>query len=893
MSTPLRSISASLFLLLAVLASTTFAQPRFDFATAPGNLSKDVVPSHYRLSLDLDPARDTFSGTATITIRIARTAPSFAIHAHELTAASAVITTADGRARPLSVLPGKLLQSWQLAAADGSPIEAGEYVLRIDYAGKVQATGSGLFKVPYTARGKPAVMLATQLEAVFARMVFPCFDEPAFRAVFDISVRAPSAYQVHSNMPRIASDAKNGLTEHRFKPTPSMPTYLVAVTVGRFATMKGETAGIPLRIFTAEGKQDHAAYAMTITRELVPFFTEYFGQPYSLPSLNQLAVPGIRDGAMEDWGLISYSEDTILFNPARSSFDAQRTVFNIVAHEIAHQWFGNLVTAASWEEIWLNEAFATWMETKASERFNPEWRERLRRRPWLDQTMAGDAGNATRAIRSGAVSESSVFDVFDSITYEKGGAVLAMLEEWIGEKPFRGGLARYMKDRQFSNATAGDLWHHMQQASGKNIAEVASSWTDQQGFPVVQVTAGCDDGRTIIQLAQSRFSLGAQPLPPQQWKIPIVLARGKERRSLLLDQSTGSAVFDGCSNVPVLANPDALGFYRVSYDSATLQRLVDSFPRLSPEQQVVLLSDTFALAQAGRVPMPAYFNLLAAIPQANDAGRSALFSLAIDHLKFLETATAGTPAQPRVRAAARSLLNPALVRVGWKPLKAESPDASSLRSNLIAHLAHFDDTAVIAQATRLFDASVANGAALPAATRSAIISAMGVGADRAHFDRLLALLQSTDSEEDRWIYAQALASARDEKLAAALLPSTIVPGRGSNVVTRIPGMMAERSPHGALAYQFTLDHWSKLAAVAGNLFGESSQLLPNAAASFNENARAQQLIADQAREAGANGKVSAQRMASRIELQALVRQRDAAALDTFLAAWQPKLDSAR
>jgi aminopeptidase N len=596
---------------------------------------------------------------------------------------------------------------------------------------------------------------------------------------------------------------------------------------------------------------------------------------------------------MEDWGLISYSEDAILFNPARSSFAARRYVFNTVTHEIAHQWFGNLVTAASWEEIWLNEAFANWMETKASERFNPTWHERLRRRPWLDQTMTGDAGPATRAIRSGPVSESSVFDVFDQITYNKGGAVLAMLEEWIGEKSFRQGLTRYMKDRQFSNATAGDLWHHIQLASGKRISDVAASWTDQQGLPGVQLTASCNDGQTIIQLAQSRFSLGPQQLPPQQWKIPIVLARGKERRSMLLDQVTGSATFSGCSDAPVLANPDGLGFYRVSYDSTTLPRLADSFARLSPAQQVVLLSDTFALAQAGRVSMPQYFNLLAAIPQAKDAARSALFSLAIDHLKFLDIATTGTSAQPRVRAAARLLLHPVLAHLGWSPLKNESPDASSLRSNLILHLAHFGDRAAITEAKRLFDASIASGTTLPAATRSAIIHAAGVGADAAGFDRLLALLRATDSEEDRWIYAQALASVRDEKLAAALLSSTIVAGGASNVVSRIPGMMAKWSPHGALAYQFTLDHWSKLAAIAGGLFGESAQLLPDAAASFNEDARAQQLIADQAREAGPDGKVSAQRTASLIELQALVRQRDAATLDTFLSTWGPKADAAR
>lgn len=886
-----RLAAPSLLLSSLLVAGIAFAQARFDFRTAPGNLSKDVVPSRYNIALDLDPAKDTFSGTATITLRIAGPTPSFEIHAHELSAISAVLTADSGRARPLTVQPGNLFQSWRLTASDGSAFDAGEYVLRIEYQGKVQSTGSGLFRVPYTTRGQREVMLATQLEAIFARMVFPCFDEPAFRAVFQISVIAPSIYAVHSNMPSIAStvvSARSKHTQHRFAPTPSMPTYLVALTVGRFAALKGEAAGVPLHIYTAPGKQHQAAYAMEVTKKVVPFFTEYFGVPYSLPKLDQLAVPGIRDGAMEDWGLISYSEDALLFDPTRSGFNARREVFNMVAHEVAHQWFGNLVTAASWEEIWLNEAFANWMEAKASERFNSEWHERLRRRPWLDRTMTGDSGSATRAIRASGVTERNVFDVFDPITYDKGGAVLAMLEQWIGEKVFQQGLAQYMKERQFSNATAGDLWHHMQVASGKDVADVATSWTEQQGFPVVYLTARCTDGQTIVELKQSRFALGLQPLPAQLWKIPVSLTRGQERRSMLLEQTNGNATLPGCSDVPVLANGDGLGFYRVSYDPATLQRLTKSFARLMPEQQSVLLSDTFALAQAGHATMAQYFGVVAAIPTVSGAGRSALFSLAIDHLKFLATATAGTAAHERVRAAARALLAPELALVGWEPRSTDSTDTVSLRNNLIARLAYFGDSAVIERAARQFDAAVASGAALPAGTRSSIVVAAGAGADRARLNRLLSLLTSTDSEDDRWIYARALASVRDPTLAAALLEHTTEKRIASNVATRIPGMLAENSSHGALAYRYTLDHWSKLAAIAGNLFGESSQLLPSAATSFNDFARAQALMVDQAREAGDSGQVSAQRAAARIELQAMVGQRDSAALDALLVTWRPQ-----
>ncbi len=257
-------------------------------------------------------------------------------------------------------------------------------------------------------------------------------------------------------------------------------------------------------------------------------------------------------------------------------------------------------------------------------------------------------------------------------------------------------------------------------------------------------------------------------------------------------------------------------------------------------------------------------------------------------MKFLATATAGTPAYERVRAAARSLLAPELARVGWETRRTDSSDISSLRNNLIARLAYFGDSDVIDLATRRFDAAAANNTSLPAATRSAIIIAAGAGADRARLDRLLALLAATDSEDDRWIYARALASVRDPALAATLLGVTTEKRIPSNVATRIPGMLAENSSHGALAYRYTLDHWSKLASIAGDLFGESSQLLPSAAASFNDFVRAQALVADQAREAGDRGKVSAQRVAGQIELQALVGQRDSAALEVLLTGWQPR-----
>jgi aminopeptidase N len=376
---------------LAWAALPGWAQSRFHFDSTPGALPKTVLPLHYTLQFDLDPARDTFSATAAIRLRVREPVASIVLHAHELSAQSAQLQAADGSARGLSVAAGPSPQSWRLTPEPASALAPGEYTLHIAYSGRVQPSGQGLFAVSYGVDGRPERMLATQLEAIYARQLFPAFDEPVFRAAFELIVKAPASYQVLSNMPLRQVEAAGDARVHHFEPTPPMPSYLVALSVGRFDHLEGRAAGVPLRIYTAPGKRELARYAMAVTEQVVPYYTEYFGTPYALPKLDQLAVAGVRTGAMEDWGLISYTEPAILFDPAKSSPGTQRVAYAVVAHEISHQWFGNLVTAASWDEIWLNEAFATWMANKATHRFNPSWQWELGQRFWVDRALARDA----------------------------------------------------------------------------------------------------------------------------------------------------------------------------------------------------------------------------------------------------------------------------------------------------------------------------------------------------------------------------------------------------------------------------------------------------------------------------------------------------------------------
>ncbi|MEO8280848.1 MAG: M1 family metallopeptidase [Ideonella sp.] len=861
-----------LVVLVLVFGCAASASERFDFDQTPGHLPKQVVPSRYELRLDLDPASDSFSGQAGISVRVRQPVDAIELHAFELTASRIRLIDPRGAARAMSATALPASQSWRLVPDDGRAIAAGSYRIEVDYSGKVHVAGEGLYAAPYEQRGTRQRMLATQLEAISARKLFPSFDEPSFRAVFAITVRAPVGYDVASNMPRTARRVEGRTVVHRFAATPAMPSYLVSVVVGRFDVLQGKSDGIPLRILTSEGKRAMAAFAMRVTEQVLPFYSRYFGIPYALPKLDQLAVPSVRWGAMEDWGLISYAEDNLLIDPERSSPAARRGVYSTVAHEIAHQWFGNLVTAASWNEIWLNEAFATWLEQKTSDHFNPAWKVPLQSRRWLDEAMALDAGSATRAIRSGPVSEAAVFDIFDSVTYAKGGAVLTMLEQWAGPSVFQKGLADYMKGQRLSNATAADLWFYIGRASHKDAAGMAASWTDQKGFPLVQATSRCEAGQQHVTLTQQRFVNADGAPSDQRWKIPVRLRRGAQLSTVLLEGASGDFAIGSCSDDPVVVNAGGVGFYRVAYDSATLARLIGTFTELPDTERMALLSDSFALMQAGKGPSKAWFDLLQKLSRVGDSSRTMLWLVARGQMDFLDKALVGLPAQAQLHDIGRRLLAPQLAELGWQPAPGEDEQTGELRGTLIGMLARFEDPQTIAQAVRAFDDDDAGRSRLPAALRSAVTTAVGMHADSAHFERLLAKLKSADGEEERWRLLDALASGRDRARAQQLLAQALTGIAPANVASAIPGVVAGRSPFGDEAYRFTLDNFSRLGELSGS-WGRT-WLLPRAASGFSDRGRAQQLIDDQRRLSGADGDAPAAQQAESIRLRAAVRERE-------------------
>ena len=674
------------------------AQGRFDFDTAPGNLPKTVVPVRYVLVLDLDPARDGFTGRADIVIDVRQPVQAVVLHARHLTASRTELTH-GGRTRNLRVGPGPIEQSWALAPTDAMPIAPGRYTLHIEYSGNVNRSGNGLYRADYVTEASPSVRWRHNSNPSTRATCSRASTSRRSARSSSYRVRAPRGLEVVSNMPRAASRPEGDGTLHRFQPTPPMPSYLVAVSVGRFDALAGRAAGVPLRILTAPGKREQARYAMRVTQQVLPFYDDYFGVPYALPKLDQLAVPSVRQGAMEDWGLISYSENVLLFDPARSSPDTRtrrlqhrrpRDRAPVVRQPRDRRIVGRDLAQRSVRHLDGRQGHGALQPrcgTSTCERRFP-----------IDRTMAGDAGDATRAIRSGPVSETSVFDVFDNITYVKGGAVLSMLEQWLGEEPFRRGLAAYMRERKFSNATAGDLWYHMARASQRDVAAVAASWTDQPGYPLLTVASVCEGQQTRVTISQRRMRDGATPPSPPSagatealWQVPVRLARGSEMSTVLLTARAADLRAARLQRRPGGRQRWGIGFYRVKYDEALAGALAQRFVRLAPADQVTLLSDTFALAQAGELPMTSWFALVNQIPQVTGPARATLFELAGSGLGFLDSAMAGTPTQPLLRAAGRRVFGPELARLGWADRRSDDPQTLKLRGALIELLARFDD----------------------------------------------------------------------------------------------------------------------------------------------------------------------------------------------------------
>ncbi len=469
-----RKIVGALGLLLCTFG-TAHAQAKFSFATTPGQLPKTVVPMHYTLVVTPNPKTLTFTGSETVNINVLAPTKAIVLNELELKVAWATLDLIkNGKRFEPTIKTDDAAQTLTLTFPAAVP--PGAYKLTMAYTGKVGLQSQGLFAVKYlTPAGKPKLMFGTQMEPTDARRMFPCWDEPAFKATYQLNAVVPQSFMAVSNTPITSENPMvGGLKYVAFAQTPPMASYLVVLCAGEFEAYTGQAAGVKLRVVTTEGKKAQGAYAMSVMEKILPYYNQYFGVKYPLPKLDLIAIPGGFQGAMENWGGITYNENIILFDPKTSSEAAKRTIFNVVSHETAHQWSGDLVTMAWWDNLWLNEGFASWMADKASDHFNPEWHVLDHAIAQKDNILESDSYTTTHPIQQAVGDPAQAAAAFDEITYQKGEAVIRMFEDYLGEGTFQAGIQRYMRARKYSSSTTADLWDALGQASGKPMALIAA-----------------------------------------------------------------------------------------------------------------------------------------------------------------------------------------------------------------------------------------------------------------------------------------------------------------------------------------------------------------------------------------------------------------------------------
>src|SRR5437762_10032099 len=843
-------LPCSIWLLSIILPATVIAEKPFNFESTPGKLPKQVVPTEYSIRIIPDIEKLTFTGSETVKLNVHARVRELVLNALELE-----ITGASVDDKKLHQSAVKIDKSNELLTLTlPSELATGDHTLTLSFSGKINQQGQGLFYMRYQEQGTDAkkIALGTQFEATDARRFFPCWDEPSFRARFQLTAVVPQNWLAVSNMP-IESETKidnpeiigTGGKEVRFATTPSMVSYLNVFVAGELDLIETTAASTPVRVIATKEKAEWGRYALESTSQILEYYNDYFGVRYPLPKLDQIAIPGGFGGAMENWGGITYYESALLFDPKKSSASTRQRIYEVVAHETAHQWFGDLVTMAWWDNLWLNEGFASWMGSKCTAHFNPDWEVWLARNIQRDPArrtgiakevaMEGDARSTTHAIQQPVANESDANSAFDDITYRKGQSFLRMLESFLSEDVFRDGVRRYIAAHKYSNSTTADLWNALSEASGKPVSEIAAAWTEQPGFPVVAMKRAGEKA----SLSQERFTINFPNAPALEWKIPLtyfVVGENKIESRLM----TGK--IDNLPSVPtdrvIKLNASGAGNYRVQYHDSSWKALLGALAKLNLEDRVNLLSESWALVQANRADVSLYLELIGKLPHGHELAERDQIVNAFDYINRL---LIGDPGRKKFQAYARSILRPTFDELGWEPKKNESPRDSLLRASLIVALGDLNDQEVIDGCKQRFEKFVADPASLAPDLRASIFLVVGQNADDPTWNKLHELGLKTTSIEEKQNYFDALAAARDPKLAGKALQISLTDELPTSRALHNVGKVARYSGHPDLAWEFAKANMkgllAKTDALAANTFA------PGLFVFFSEKSRANELNA--------------------------------------------------
>jgi hypothetical protein len=764
----------------------------FDFDTAPGRLPKNVVPESYTISITPDVPARTFAGTEAVSLRF-RTATARVIF-NSLNLKLRDVRLDGVPVRQVLTDDGAQLTTLTLPAA----APAGLHTLTLSYTGLIQSAPQGLFAQPYdNDDGTRGIMLATQMEPADARRLFPCWDEPAFRATYALTAVLPAQWTAVSNMPVAKRLVQGRLAATSFQPSPRMPSYLLDLSAGDLREVSGEQDGVRLGVWAVRGREADGERALDNAKDILADYDEYFDYKYPLPKLDSIAIPGGFSGGMENWGAITYTEQALLLGES-SSFDDVQNVFSLQAHEMAHQWNGDLVTMGWWDDLWLNESFASWLSAKETDRRHPSWMWLAAQDGDKEEAMRADSRASAQPVQQHVTDEVQAGAAFDQeITYRKGQAVLLMLEAYLGPAVFRDGIRDYIKARAFGNATTADLWKALSGRSHQDVAALAADWIEQPGFPLVSVAASCDPaGRRTISLTQQRFLAAVEAGSPVAqgpvWHVPLQVRSGLTAapQTVLLTHN-GQRLPAGTCQEPLSVNAEAMGYFRTQYDAATLALNTRAVSDLPDADRTVLLDDQWALVEAGRAPLASYLALAAGMGGGGD-GR--VWGQLAGALGTIEYAERGLPGHEAFLVYARSVIRPVWSIHGGL-------------TGLFGVLGGWGDAAVIAEARRRFALFLHDPGAIAADDQLMILALVCRYADEVTFEQVHALATQARTDPERQRFFTALAMVRDPKLAqrvARIAISEEIPTE--DLLLRFGMVSTLREEHPALAWNVFSSH---------------------------------------------------------------------------------------
>ena len=771
-----------------------------------------VSPKNYDITFELDFQNFTFLGKEKISVDIAKPTNSFVLNSAEIKIKNCYIIikkkTLKAKVRLdeknedlIILLPEKI---------------SGSADLFIDFVGILNDKLVGLYRSEYKDKqDKTKFMATTQFEAADARRAFPCWDEPEAKATFNVSVITENNLTAISNMPVTSKKKIGKKTLYKFGRTPVMSTYLLYLGVGDLEFLQGRIGKTQIRIVTTKGKKNLGKLSLGFTKQFLKWYEDYFKIPYPLPKLDMIAVPDFASGAMENWGAITFRETILLYDPKTSSTETKQHIAEVISHEIAHQWFGNLVTMKWWNDLWLNESFATFMATKAVNSYYPEW-------DLWDQflksetsgAMSLDALKTSHPIDVKVNKPSEIREIFDEISYNKGGSVLRMLENFLGEQNFRKGLKNYLTKHKYGNATTEDLWDVLEKVSRKPVRKMMNSWVRQVGYPIIEATV--KDSK--LSLRQKRYLAEKDgKFQKGNWIIPVSIKTPDDLTFKLMTKKSEAVILDADW---FKINSGQMGLYRVKYDDDILEKLKELVEQktLSNTDRWGLHHDLFSLCMSGEISLKQFLDFANAYSEEDDYLVSSDLAGSLD---FLYLVTSEQVFWNTIKEYNKEYFQKLFDRLGWDKKEEEKHTTSLLRSLVIGALGRLGDDAVLEEAKKRFSEFLKTHNSLDPDLRGVIYSLVAWSGDYKTYEILLKQFRKATMQEEKLRFLSALSSFQDEKLLARTLKFVLTKEvRSQNL--HLPIMRMASNPYGRkLVWPWVKKNWKKIV----KKFGVGSPLI--------------------------------------------------------------------